>query len=214
MVERPVERLSQLPAEHRAERLPSLQAIEAAVWDELETAVADKAHAWRVAVLATAGNAGDLHEAEAGTTSGADARCVILREVQRATRTLVFFTDARSAKVAQIALRPAGLLVLWSAALSWQLRLAVALDVATSGLAVSSRWARLKMTPAAQDYLSPLPPGSAIDHPHPAPAPERSTREHFAVVSAKVHRLDWLELHAQGHRRAVFDDAGARWVVP
>jgi hypothetical protein len=180
-----------------AQRLSSLAAVESAAWDELERAVGDKRHAWRVAVLATI---------------GAQARCVILREVERQARTIHFFSDARSAKVQQIAQQPAGTLVLWSPALSWQLRLAVALEVATSGLAVSSRWARLAMTPAAQDYLAPLPPGSALDSPHPAP--ERSTREHFAVVSARVLTLDWLELHNEGHRRAIFDAEGARWVVP
>jgi hypothetical protein len=29
-----------------------------------------------------------------------------------------------------------------------------------------------------------------------------------------VRRMDWLELHAAGHRRAIFDAEGPRWVVP
>jgi hypothetical protein len=29
-----------------------------------------------------------------------------------------------------------------------------------------------------------------------------------------VQSLDWLELHPDGHRRAVFDAAGGRWVQP
>jgi hypothetical protein len=29
-----------------------------------------------------------------------------------------------------------------------------------------------------------------------------------------VAAVDWLELHADGHRRAAFDDQGARWLVP
>jgi pyridoxamine 5'-phosphate oxidase len=36
----------------------------------------------------------------------------------------------------------------------------------------------------------------------------------FAVISATVTAIDWLELSAEGHRRAVFDAAGARWVQP
>ena len=80
----------------------------------------------------------------------------------------------------------------------------------TSGLAVSSRWARLKMSPGAQDYLSPLPPGSPVD----TPLPERGSREYFGVVTAHIDRVDWLELHADGHRRAAFDTTGARWLVP
>ena len=89
--------------------------------------------------------------------------------------------------------------------------LRVRLTVETSGLAVSSRWARLKMTPAAHDYLSPLPPGSPLTvHPEP----QRESRGHFAVMNATVLAADWTELHADGHRRALIDEQGARWVAP
>ncbi|MCA0240279.1 MAG: pyridoxamine 5'-phosphate oxidase family protein [Proteobacteria bacterium] len=181
------------------ERLLDLDAIEAELWSQLERAPRERGHGWRVGVLATGDGAG-----------GADARSVVLRDVDRARRALIFYADSRSAKVRQIAARPQGTLVLWSPALSWQLRLRVTLAVRTNGLAVSSRWARLKMTPGAQDYLSPLPPGSPID----APLPERGSREHFGVVTAVVDAVDWLELHADGHRRAGFDGRGRRWLVP
>ena len=180
-------------------RLESLDQIHQACWQELARAPRNKAHAFRVMSLATV--AGEV----------ADLRSVVLREVLADEQTLLFFTDARSPKVAQIQRQPAGTLLAWCERLSWQLRLRVQLEVQTSGLAVSSRWARLKMTPAAQDYLSPLPPGAPVEH----PLPERSTREYFAVVHARVQAIDWLELHAEGHRRAVFDAAGqGRWLTP
>jgi len=179
-------------------RLETLDEIERAVWAELELAPGDSQHPWRVGVLATTDG------------TAAEARHVVLRAVDAAQRQVIFYADSRSPKVHQIAAFPDGTLVLWSPALGWQLRLRVRLSVATAGLAVSSRWARLKMSPAAQDYLSPLPPGSAVPHPRP----ERGSREHFGVVSADVRSLDWLELHAEGHRRALFDDEGRRWLVP
>jgi hypothetical protein len=115
--------------------------------------------------------------------------------------------------VAQITAQPQAMLLAWSAALGWQLRLRVRLSVQTSGLAVSSRWARLKLHPAAHDYLSPLPPGSTLDGPAGPPVPPRDTRGHFAVVQAAVERIDWLELHADGHRRAIFPAGGTpAWV--
>jgi pyridoxamine 5'-phosphate oxidase len=185
-----------------AARIDSLPALEAAIWREL-AAASGKGHPWRLAVLATVD----------GLT--ADARSVVLRHVDAAAHELIFYTDARSPKVMQIERQPEGTMVLWSQPLGWQLRLKVHLSVATSGLEVSSRWARLKMTPAAQDYLSPLPPGSTLtEAPQRTPTPERSTREHFAVVTARATAVDWLELHAEGHRRAAFDAQGARWLVP
>jgi len=180
-------------------RLDDLAAIESALWRELEKAVHAHAgaHAWRVGVLATR----DGEEA--------DARSVVLRELDLEKRELLIYADARSAKLAQIAAHPQGMLVLWSEELGWQLRLQVQLSVATSGLGVSSRWAQIKLTPAAHDYLSPLPPGSPLAR----PTPERGSREHFAVMTALVQSVDWTELHADGHRRARFDAAGQRWLA-
>ncbi len=181
-------------------RLPSLPDIEAAVWRELARAPLDRHHEWRTPVLATVN--GDM----------ADARTVVLRETDADARELRLFTDGRSAKVAQIARHPQGTLAMWSKRLSWQLRVRVRLQVQGEGLAVASRWARLKQSPAAQDYLSPLAPGSPLDAEAPGrPAPERG---HFALVTASVLAVDWLELHANGHRRALFDAAGGRWLVP
>jgi pyridoxamine 5'-phosphate oxidase len=184
-------------------RLDDLPAIHQACWHQLAACVVDKTHAWRVMGLATLN--GDA----------ADLRNVVIREVDTQARTLMFFTDARSPKVAQITAQPQATLLAWSGALSWQLRLRVRLDVQTSGLAVSSRWARLKLSPAAQDYLSPLPPGAPLTGPLPPQTPERDSRDHFAVVLAQVQALDWLELRPGGHRRALFSaDGSGQWVTP
>lgn len=179
--------------------LESLDALHTSIWVELQQATGDKTHGWRTQVLAT--RDGDE----------ADARAVVLREVDADARELLLYTDSRSPKVAQIATHPRGVLVAWCPRLSWQLRLRVQLGVETDGLEVSSRWARLKLHPAAQDYLSPLPPGAPLGA---HPLPERGSRAHFALLRARVLRTDWLGLRPAGHRRAVWDDEGARWVTP
>ena len=184
-------------------QLPTLTEIEAAIWQQLARAPRDKHHEWRTPVLATAG------------AGGADARTVVLREVHVAIQQLVIYTDTRAAKVAQLRLQPHGTLVLWSARLGWQLRCSLHCAVHDEGLKVSSRWERLKLTRAAQDYLSPAAPGSALDGaagPSPQPVSHRAC---FAVIEAQVLAIDWLELHPQGHRRAVFKAGqAALWVTP
>jgi pyridoxamine 5'-phosphate oxidase len=187
------------------ERLQALPEIEAALWRELSRAVRDRHHAWRLATLATVAAAPDGVQPE--------ARTVVLRDCDRDARRLLTYTDARSAKAQQAERRPQGVLVLWSPALGWQLRLNVALVLHTGGLQVSSRWAQLKLTPSAQDYLSPLSPGTPLDDTAPA-KPDRDSRGHFAVLECQVQSTDWLELHRDGHRRARFDADGARWLVP
>ena len=184
-------------------RLVSLPEIERAIWQQLEAAPAERAHPWRTPVLATID--GDA----------ADARTVILREVAAADRRLVVYTDHRAGKVAQIAAHPRGTLALWSPALGWQLRCRVRLSVEAEGLGVTSRWARLQHTPAAQDYLAPASPGTALPaSPQADAAPRGAQRAFFAVVTAEIESLDWLELHREGHRRARFDSLVARWLQP
>jgi pyridoxamine 5'-phosphate oxidase len=183
------------------ERLATLQAVEAEVWHQLEAAAAERGHGWRTAVLAT--------------TDGqrADARTVVLREVDAANRHLCFYSDRRGAKVAQLTSHPDATLVMWCSALGWQLRCRVRLALEAPGPATTLRWARIKGSPAAQDYLSPLPPGTALGT-EPDEPPSPSTARNFAVIRATPLSLDWLELHRSGHRRALFDDRGPRWVQP
>ncbi len=123
------------------------------------------------------------------TTDGqiGDARTVILREADQAQHALLVYTDARAGKVAQIAEHPQGTLVMWSPALGWQLRLRVQLQTVTDGLELSSRWAQLKLSPAANDYLSPQAPGAPLDQ----ALASRGERAHFALLEAQraVDRL-------------------------
>lgn len=183
-------------------RLASLPEIEAAVWAELLACPGDKQHPWRTPVLATT-------DGEIG-----DARTVVVREVSRDTPRMLIYTDLRSHKVTQLKAHPLGTLVMWSPPLGWQLRCRVHLSLDTSGLAVASRWATIKLSPGAQDYLSPLPPGAELDPDAPPANPDPEALGYFAVMDAQVQSIDWLELGAEGQRRALFDGTGGRWLQP
>jgi pyridoxamine 5'-phosphate oxidase len=180
-------------------RLESLAAIESALWRELGGAARDRAHPWRTPVLATTDG------------QAADARTVVLRSVEHDERSLLFYSDARAPKLAQLAAHPQATLVFWSQALEWQLRVHARCAVHIEGLAASSHWERLKLSAAAQDYLSLAAPGSPLE----SPQGERGERGHFALIEACVQSMDWLELNAQGHRRVRFNaDGSARWLQP
>jgi pyridoxamine 5'-phosphate oxidase len=185
-----------------------LRAQDTALWAELVRAVGLREHPWRHPVLATT-----------CATRGAQARTVVLREADPADRVLTVYTDTRTPKVAQLGHDPRAQIVCWSAALGWQLRLSCMVTRETDGLGVTSRWATLRHTRAAQDYLSPLAPGSALSAPGDAPETgPGAVRGTFTLLRARVLEMDWLALDPAGHRRAVFDyrDAApfARWLVP
>jgi hypothetical protein len=182
-------------------RLALLDDIRAKVWEELAAATADKDHPWRTPVLATIN--GHL----------ADARTVVLRELELRDRTLTIYSDERAAKVAQMLSHPVGTLVMWSPQLGWQLRCRVHLAIEMSGLAASSRWARIKLSPAAHDYLSPLPPGTKLEATTP-PLQPAAPRAYFSIITARVLSIDWLELHELGHRRALFEGQEGCWLQP
>lgn len=192
-------------------RLQELDEIEQSIWNELENCVAVRPrlaagepqtsappHEWRVAVLATLDG------------EQVDARSIVLREVDAAERRLIFYTDARSPKVRQIEASPKGTLIFYSRELGWQLRMQVQLAVETTGLAVSSRWTKLQTSAGARDYLSVTAPGRPLD----APLSELGMRGHFAMIEAMADTVDWLELHPDGHRRAILGPDGGRWVQP
>lgn len=191
-------------------RLQSLQDIHAECWRQLNQAAHEPQHGWRRMSLATVTTPASEEEAALP-----EVRSVVLRETLGDERQLVFYTDSRSPKVAQLRSRPLASLLAWCPALGWQLRLRVRVAIDASGLSVSSRWAQMKLHPSAQDYLSPLPPGSRIAEDQPVRRLDRDSRANFAVAFATVEAVDWLELHAEGHRRALFDAAGeGHWVAP
>ena len=127
------------------------------IWQELQRAPLDKHHDWRTPVLATVDAQGRPQ-----------ARTVVLRQADRAAQTLVFFTDARSPKCAELRALPDAALLFWSPRLSWQLRAGVHARVVTEGPEVDAAWARVRSSPAAGDYLSVRPPGDAQASAHTA----------------------------------------------
>lgn len=180
---------------------PSLEDIEAAVWHELHRAGGDPAHDWRRCVVATLG------------PEGPEARTMVLRECDREAAAVVLYTDARSPKLAQLSADPRGQIVCWSPALNWQVRLRVVFGVETEGLGVSARWARVRFSPTAQDYLSHLAPGAPLGAPTP-PHADAVAHHHFAVLTARVRSIDWLALHPEGHQRARFEAGERQWLAP
>jgi hypothetical protein len=50
--------------------------------------------------------------------------------------------------------------------------------------------------------------------PPPPTGIDLGTRSHFAMITALVDEIDWLELHEDGHRRALFANGASHWVQP
>ncbi|MBH1986228.1 MAG: pyridoxamine 5'-phosphate oxidase family protein [Burkholderiales bacterium] len=131
--------------------------------------------------------------ATATEDGGVDARTVVLRRVDAALGTLVFFTDQRSRKVADVGHRPSAMLVFWRNRLRWQLRALVHVSVQGSGPEVDALWQRVRRSASSADYLSPAAPGTprADAVGLSKPLVEAS---YFTVLPAQVTEMDWLVL--------------------
>ena len=187
--------------------LQTPEEIRLQIWKELGRASLDRHHEWRTPVLASA-DADGLP----------DARTVVLRQVDAVAGQLTFYTDSRSLKVAQLQAQASAVLVFWSARLSWQLRVRVACTVITSGPEVEALWQGVKQSAAADDYLSPLPPGAVLPldsgTADAAKASASAPTHSFALLRAQVLQMDWLELSREGHRRAQLSSTTWAWLTP
>jgi pyridoxine/pyridoxamine 5'-phosphate oxidase len=169
------------------------------IWMQLQRAAFDKFHEWHTPALATV----DSHGAP-------QVRTVVLRQVDVTAQQLVFFTDKRSAKLAQVQAQPLGCLLFWSTRLKWQLRVQVKISALIDGPRVDAAWVALAQSPAAADYLSTTAPGSPL-HSSDAAA---GTAPQLAVLVAEVLEIDWLELAKAGHRRARITQQAFDWLAP
>ena len=197
--------------------------IEYEIWQQLLRASVDKHHEWRSPVLVTNGLVTNglvesgivTNEPEAnGQDNWPDARTVILRKVDVATKELVFYTDSRSPKVTQLCANPNAMLVFCSKRLNWQLRIKVTITVKTDGELVKNTWDKVKQSPSAVDYLSLQAPGEILVNSHNLPDQAHQTKAHFALLIAQVIKIDWLALNRNGHQRANINADGFQSLVP
>lgn len=169
------------------------------IWSELENAITHRGHGWRTPVMASV-----------DTQGLPQARTLVLRELNKDQWRLSSYTDHRSPKVAQLCHTPRASLVFWSPDLKWQLRVSAQVSIQTQGERVEALWQTLKQTSAAGDYLSVNPPGSPLMEPQPS-----STQSHaLGILDFYVLEMDWLELNAQGHKRARLNKDRIEWLVP
>jgi hypothetical protein len=194
-----------------------LAAVQREAFSMIGRGVADRRHAFHTPVLVTHGIDGVPA-----------ARTVVLRGFAAADRVLVFHSDRRSRKVAELAADPRIAAVFYDPTSKIQIRVDGGASVHVADGVTAAAWQRLAVF-GRRSYLS-LPPGSASSAPSSGLPAALETRvpdaeeaeggyANFAVILVQVRRLDWLSLSARGHRRAHFawtdgGDETAAWLIP
>ena len=156
-------------------------------------------------------------------TSDADMRVMVLREYDLQKCTLRFHTDSRAPKAAIIAALPQVGVLFYDREAKVQIRCRGTGEVLTGGVQVDAAWHA--STPFARRCYLGDAPSSGSDCPtsglplhiegiEPEEAELIAARANFAILLITVTAFDWFALAQTGHRRAVFDCAGPRWLTP
>lgn len=135
--------------------------------------------------------------ASVGEDGAPQARMLVLREARREPPGVVFFTDARSAKVTQWQRAPRAALTCYAPEARVQLRASAQVTVHQNDAVTLHHFAQLK-THHTVEYRGVLAPGSIIGDPALL---DHQDEAHFAVVAMALLSLDILHLAEAGHRR-------------
>mgnify|MGYP001798295743 CR=1 FL=1 len=177
----------------------SLSETRARVWSMLEDGVKDPKAPARFVTLATVGAA------------GAEARILVLRAADDAAGTVTFHTDARTSKVAELAVSRNATALVWDAAERFQIRLRLSLSQRAG---TAEEWAAL--SDGARSLYGGTPaPGDPLDRPEahtPKPDPDQ-----FCILTGTIAEIETLHLGQPYHARALFTRANAfkgQWITP
>ena len=187
-------------------------------WRLLEDSIGDPTSPVRTPVLISV-----------STDGLAQGRTVVLRGFNRQQRQLTIYTDARSAKVAQLRAQSTCTLVAYQPNPMMQLRLSTNAIVNHNNECTHEAWAVMP-GPNRCNYLTDPYPGSisgqATDgrpvinaESVPTNNENKIAYSHFSVIVFTINELEWLYLPRRGHRRAQFiwDEANSLqsdWLIP
>jgi pyridoxamine 5'-phosphate oxidase len=180
------------------------------LWALAERGVADRHSVWHTPTLATMRNGGLP-----------DLRTVVLRAASRSEWTMRMHTDWRSAKAQQLASSPDVAMHVYDPRQKLQVRIYGHASLHLDDDIAEAAWAATR--PRSRiGYAQRQPPGERLEAEPVSPAAEPvgdAGRCNFAVIIMRVTSIDWLQLAAAGHRRAMFarDSAGSvtgAWLAP
>ncbi|MGC6503701.1 MAG: pyridoxamine 5'-phosphate oxidase family protein [Parvibaculales bacterium] len=181
----------------KAKTLPCHDDLEA-TWQTalsfLERAAADRKSALHTPVLATLGLDGTPQ-----------TRMVVLRHTDPVAASLIFHTDLRSTKMAELAATPTASLLFYDP----KQRIQISVTGPVTELAPDRRdreWQSLHAGSKTVYQIEPAP-GSILPAPTQAvyaPQNNNDGYDHFTAMAMDIGALEWLYLAAAGHRRARF----------
>ncbi len=166
-----------------------------------------------------------LHTGVVGTTLNGtvNLRTVVLRRVEPDAKQLIFYTDARSAKMTDLEVNAGISWLFYDGADKVQIRLSGTAIIHNRDEVAAYYWDKVK--PAGRRSYQAIPGPSTsvteatdgLEHLNKNSHPDGGY-DNFTVVITQVDVLEWLCLNDTGHRRAQFrlldGSWKGQWLIP
>lgn len=166
---------------------------------ELHRGALDRKHPFRYVNLSTMGQ------------EGINTRLIVLRRVE-VNLDLIFFTDHRSQKVADLTANAHASLLCWHPGKKAQLIIKGTVTLHRQDTLSEKYWSGISIE-GRKAYGSALAPGAQVDRPDLAHDwPDQITNEHFCVMVFHPQQLEVLQLHKLSHYRAKYQLAQHDWL--
>ena len=188
----------------------------------IETALTDTLHqAWAcMAAGAAPGRSrfSMVQVASIGEDGAPRARTVVIRAVDTDARTLEFHTDRRSPKAKELQADPRVTVIGYDMEAGQQVRIQGAARLHIGDSEAMAAWGNARAE-SRMNYRSDFAPGEVLEDPRSGDLKAMSPTsddlkigfDKFCRVIVEVQTVDWLNLAAEGHRRAMHVWAKDRW---
>lgn len=152
--------------------------------------------------------------ASIGEDGAPRARTVVIRAVDAGARTLAFHTDRRAPKVKELKADPRVTVIGYDMEAGQQVRVQGAAQLHIGDSEAMAAWGGVRLD-GRMNYSGDFSPGQVLDDPRTGAAvisdDPKIGFDKFCRVVVEVQTIDWLNLAAEGHRRAVHVWTGNRW---
>lgn len=139
-----------------------------------------------------------------------DSRYVVLRETTEDLK-LLFFSDSRSEKIAQVRTNPSISLLFYHPSERCQVKINGVATILPQKEANENFWNKIP-SEAQKAYQSKWPPKTHVDTPEKGIMLESKYKnDYFSVIQIFPMEVECLQLDSKGHLRIVFKRAHAKW---
>ena len=185
---------------------------------------------WSLLTIGKAKSKSEMHQGYIATVNKdyPSIRTVVLRHVNKETNSISFHTDIRSNKVNELKDNEMISMLFYDHGKKIQIKVSGIAEINHKNDKAKKAWDNSRSF-SKKCYVVEKAPGTPSDEPTSGYLPEHENElpdddllqngyNNFTLVEIQIHSIEWLYLHRQGHRRALFTSTNGslnkEWLTP